>query len=111
MDVSSISPTLSGMPAGLDLRTLPNQPPAVQRKIVAGQFEAILLRQFLSQSVGSMMGDDDSTQGSVYGYMLTDALSQKLAEGGGMGLSKMIERQLTPVGEPAQPPPTPRTTL
>ena len=87
------------------------QPPAVQRKIVAGQFEAILLRQFLSQSVGSMMGNGDDTQGSVYGYMLTDALSQKLAEGGGMGLSKMIEKQLTPAGESAAPPATPGKNL
>jgi Rod binding domain-containing protein len=92
------------MPEGLELRALPNEPPAVQRKVVAGQFEAILLRQFLSQSVGSMMGGEDTAQGSVYSYMLTDALAQKLAAGGGMGLSKVIEQQLKPAGEPAQQP-------
>lgn len=93
------------MPSGIDMRTLPNQPPAVQRKIVARQFEAILLRQFLSKSVGSMMGGDDTAQSSVYGYMLTDALAQSLAAGGGMGISKMMEKQLEPVGEKDSPPP------
>jgi len=72
-----------------------------QRKVVAGQFEAILLRQFLSGSVGSMLGGEDSPSGSVYSYLLTDVLSQKLAAGGGMGISKIIEQQLTPRGQPA----------
>jgi len=31
--------------------------------------------------------------------MLTDSFAQKLAQGGGMGLSKIIELQLTPAGE------------
>jgi len=75
------------------------QSPAEQRKVVAGQFEAIMLRQLLSQSVGSMLGGEDSPAGSTYGYMLTDAFAQKLAQGGGMGLGKVIERQLTPAGE------------
>jgi Rod binding domain-containing protein len=104
MDVSSIAPALSGSPTGIDLRNLSSQPPAAQRKAVAGQFEAILLRQFLSQSVGSMMGGGDDTQSSVYGYMLTDALSQKLAAAGGMGLSKVLAQQLAPVGEKTPPP-------
>jgi Rod binding domain-containing protein len=111
MDISSISPSLTGLPAGVDLRTLPGQPPAVQRKVVAGQFEAILLRQFLSQSVGSMMGGEDSAQSSVYGYMLTDALSQKLAAAGGMGLAKVIAQQLEPVGERTPPPKEAKGTL
>jgi Rod binding domain-containing protein len=111
MDIAAISSSLSGMPSSLDLKSLPNQPPAVQRKIVAGQFEAILLRQFLSESVGSMMGGDGSAQGSVYGYMLTDTLSQKLAAGGGMGLSKIIAQQLKPVGEDPPPPVQNKLTL
>ncbi len=75
------------------------QSPAEQRKAVAGQFEAIMLRQMLSQSVGQMMGGEDSPAGSTYGYMLTDAFAQKLSQGGGMGLGSVIERQLTPAGE------------
>ena len=78
-----------------------NLPPAEQRAAVAGQFEAILLRQFLQESIGSMMGGGDKASGNVYGYMLTDTLAQKLTEGGGMGLAPVIARQLTPRGEAA----------
>lgn len=97
MDVSSIA-SLSGSqsPSSAPLRGA--HTPAEQRKAVAGQFEAIMLRQLLSESVGSMVGGEDSAQGSVYGYLMTDVLAQKLSAGGGMGLSKVIERQLTPRG-------------
>lgn len=74
---------------------------AAQRKQVAGQFEAILVRQMLGKSVGSMLGGDAGVSGTVYGDMMTDVLAQKLTAGGGLGLAHMIEQQLTPRG--AQP--------
>jgi Rod binding domain-containing protein len=40
--------------------------------------------------MGSGAGSD------VYGYMLTDAMSQSLAKGGGLGLASVLEQQLTP---------------
>ncbi len=78
--------------------------PTEQRDAVSRQFEAILLRQFLQDSIGSMMGGDKSAGGSVYGYMLTDSLASKLSEGQGMGLAPMIARQLTPHGRPVANP-------
>ncbi|HMD62013.1 MAG TPA: rod-binding protein [Opitutaceae bacterium] len=68
--------------------------PAAQAKVVSQQFESVLLRQFLDKSIGSMMGQ--SAGSDVYGYMLTDALSQSLAKGGGLGMSSILERQLSP---------------
>ena len=89
--------------------------PAEQRAAVAGQFEAILIRQFLQESVGSMLGGGNHAAGSaggggggsVYGFMLTDSLAQKLTEGGGLGLAPLIAKQLTPRGIPVTPPPLP----
>jgi flagellar protein FlgJ len=86
---------------------LANLPKDQQIKAVAGQFEAIMLRQFLQESVSGMMGggsDDESggapggagASGSVYGYLLTDVLAGKLSEGGGIGLSKVLQQQLSP---------------
>jgi flagellar protein FlgJ len=81
-----------------------NLDPAEQRAAVAGQFEAILLRQFLQNSIGSMLGSSGGGGpgagggGSVYGYMLTDTLADKLSQGRGMGLASMIAKQLTPRG-------------
>jgi len=89
-----------------------NLSPTEQRAAVASQFEAILLRQFLQDCIGSMMGGaggkSGDASGNVYGYMLTDSLAQKLTEGGGMGLAPMIAKQLTPrgasVAAPTNPP-------
>jgi Rod binding domain-containing protein len=76
-----------------------NQTPAQQRTAVAGQFEAIMLRQLLGDSMGALMGGDNSAAGGIYGYMLTDVFASKLAAGGGMGLSKVISSQLAPRAE------------
>lgn len=68
-----------------------------QVKAAAGQFEAILLRQFLQDSVGKIMNPTGSDAGGgVYSYMLTDVLAGKLAEGGGLGLSNTLVQQLGP---------------
>lgn len=103
----AISPILPGAHSSLahDLAALKrgNLNPTEQRAAVAGQFEAILVRQFLQESIGSMMGDKkggggSGGGGSVYGFMLTDSLADKLTEGRGMGLAPMIAKQLTPRG-------------
>jgi flagellar protein FlgJ len=88
-------------------------PQGEQVKAAAGQFEAILLRQFIQESVGKIMGGTEGgPSGNVYGYMLTDILATKLAEGGGMGLGRVLEQQLSPrhpalASAPADEPPAP----
>ncbi len=83
---------------------LRNAAPAAQRAAVAGQFEAILVRQLLGKTITSMMGKEGGASASVYGDLLTDTFAQQLSAGQGMGLSRMIERQLTP-RQPAAPAP------
>jgi Rod binding domain-containing protein len=102
MDISSVTSTAASLPGLLGQPVLAHQSPAGQTKAVAGQFEAIMLRQFLSESVGSMMGSGKEAGGSVYGYLLTDVLAAQLSAGGGLGLTKIIERQLTPKGAVAE---------
>jgi len=80
-----------------------NLSPEEQRTAVAGQFEAILMRQFLQESIGSMMGGDKAGGGGVYSYMLTDTLADKLTQGRGMGIAPMIAKQLTPRGAVTSP--------
>lgn len=82
---------------GGNKKALAALPANQQVKAVSGQFEAILLRQFMQDSVSKMMGGDSGgPSGSVYGYLLTDVLAGKLSEGGGLGLSKIFQQQLTP---------------
>ncbi len=114
MTVPPLPATLPSRHVAADLAALKRGglAPAEQRAAVASQFEAILVRQFLQESVGSMLGGGNKAAGSegggggsVYGFMLTDSLAQKLTEGRGMGLAPMIAKQLTPRGIPVTTPP------
>ena len=67
---------------------------------VARQFEAILLRQMLSESMKSFWEQGQS--GQVYGYFVTDALADTMTKGGGLGIRSVIEAQLRQ--EPARRP-------
>jgi flagellar protein FlgJ len=87
----------SSIATGGDPRSISRLPASEQVKAAAGQFEAILVRQFLEKSVGNILGGESGGPGaSVYGFMLTDVLSNQLTAGGGLGLGKILERQLTP---------------
>ena len=92
---------LTSSPAAADPSRLSDRlnhmAPAEQRRVVAQQFEAILLRQLLAPALQSMPGAGNG----MYSYMLTDAFAQKLSAGGGMGLASILERQFTPRGEAA----------
>ncbi len=67
-----------------------NQPQELAR--AAQQFESILLRQFLSESMKSLAQGGEG--GQVYGYMITDSLANSLADSGGLGLSSVLQAQL-----------------
>ena len=82
---------------GGNAQALASLSPEQQVKSVSGQFEAILLRQFLQDSLGKIMGGESAgPSGNIYGYMLTDVLASKISEGGGLGLASVIQKQLTP---------------
>ena len=97
MNVAAITSSMSSAAnLGADLRPPVDKSPAAERKKVGEQFEAIMVRQLLGKSIGSMLGGTESTAGSVYGDIMTDVFAQKLTSGQGLGLGRMIEQQLTP---------------
>jgi len=100
MQIDSITASGALAPDLLSQLHAAGDSPAAQSKVVAEQFEAVMLRQFLDQSVGSMMGH--GAGGDVYGSMLTDVMSQQLARGGGLGLASVLSQQFAPAGA-AQP--------
>ncbi len=59
----------------------------------ARQFEGILLRQFLSESMKPLL--QGGPGGQVYGYLLTESLSSSLVKGGGLGLTSIIQAQFS----------------
>lgn len=98
----SIAPISSGTQAAATLaaggkpQALRNLPQSEQVRAAAGQFEAIILRQLLQDSVGKIMGSGPSA--NVYGYLLTDQIANSLSQGGGLGLAPMLTKQLSPQG-------------
>lgn len=68
-------------------------------KKAASQFEAIILRQLLAPTIepvmSGSMGEGQSSGGGVYGYMMTDVLATSLAQGGGLGWARMLQKQLS----------------
>jgi Rod binding domain-containing protein len=92
---SELTPTERARAAHLHGSALRNASPAEQRAAVATQFEAILVRQLLGKTMNSMLGHEGAAAG-VYGDLLTDTIAQQLTAGRGLGLSGMIEKQLTP---------------
>ena len=104
MSVSAVNNAASAAAAlasGGRATALRNLPQSEQVKAAAGQFEAIIVRELLQDSVGKLAGGDKNG-GGMYGYMLTDVLASKLTAGGGLGLGKIFEQQLAP-RHPAAP--------
>ena len=65
---------------------------------VSKQFEAILLRQFLSESQKTVIQSefaDNSTSAGIYQDFITNQLADSLSRSGGIGLAKTFENQLT----------------
>jgi Rod binding domain-containing protein len=58
----------------------------------ARQFEGVLVRQILSESMKSML--EDGASGQVYGYYLNDTISDSVTKGGGLGLASVFQAQI-----------------
>ena len=64
---------------------------------VSGQFAALLVKQYLKQALKPMFkGIFDETGGAsgMYRHLFTDALAESIAQGGGFGVSTMLQMHL-----------------
>ena len=59
---------------------------------VARQFEEVLLRQMLAESMKSVI--QNAKAGEAYGYFITEALAEGISKGGGVGIRNILEAQL-----------------
>jgi Rod binding domain-containing protein len=84
-------PPISLLSSGPATPATPSSKPAEAAK-VPQQFESILLRQFLSESMKPLL--QEGPAGQVYGYLLTDSLAESVAGGGGLGLCSILQAQL-----------------
>jgi peptidoglycan hydrolase FlgJ len=66
---------------------------------VSRQFEAVLLRQILSQAQKPMFKSSlmaaDGTTNAIYQDMVTQQLADRISQGGTFGFAKVLEQQLS----------------
>ena len=64
---------------------------------VGRQFEAVLLRQILTDATKNMFGAGEKSESStngIYQDMVTNSLADSMSRSGGLGLAKVLAKQL-----------------
>ncbi|MBK8475533.1 MAG: rod-binding protein [Opitutaceae bacterium] len=111
MSAASITPLLGVADSATVQRALQSGGKRPNAAAAAEQFEAILVRQLLGDALKPMLGgtaggESEAPGSDVYQYFVTDVIAQSVAQGGGLGIAKMLVPQLTPKGaapDPAKP--------
>ena len=99
MQVAPIQPKIDA--SHIQLESLANNQALTQEQKIAEasrQFESVLLQQFLSESQKPVITSeftDNSAAAGIYQDFITNQLSDALSRGGGLGLAKTFQRQLT----------------
>ena len=64
---------------------------------VSGQFESLLVKQYLKQALKPMFKgifNESGGASGMYRHMFTDAMAESIAQGGGFGISSMLQMHL-----------------
>lgn len=92
MNIPSLAPTLAAPDLSCgNAAEQANDPAKIAQ--AAQQFEGILLRQILSESMKPLLENGPGAQ--VYGYFLTASLADSIGKSGGLGLGHVLQAQLT----------------
>ena len=70
---------------------------------VSQQFESVLVKQFLKEALKPMFKGVFNEEGgahSMYRHFFTDAISESIANGGGFGVSSILQQQLNQASTP-----------
>ena len=64
---------------------------------VSGQFESLLVKQYLKQALKPMFKgifNENGGASGMYRHMFTDAMAESIAQGGGFGISSLLQMHL-----------------
>ena len=64
---------------------------------VSGQFESLFVKQYLKQALKPMFKgifNENGGASGMYRHMFTDAMAESIAQGGGFGISSMLQMHL-----------------
>lgn len=99
MSIPALSST-SIRATDLPLEKLENNPSLTEAdkvQAVGQQFEAVMLRQILTDATKNMFGTGaggGSSTNSIYQDMVTNTLADNMSRSGGMGLARVLAKQL-----------------
>jgi peptidoglycan hydrolase FlgJ len=99
MQISALQPKIDA--SHIQLESLANNKALTEDQKIgeaSRQFEAILVRQFLAESQKPVVTSeftDNSAESGIYQDFITNQMADSLTRGGGIGLAKTFERQLT----------------
>jgi Rod binding domain-containing protein len=100
MEISALSRKVNAADLQLDKLAKSTQVPQTEKVAeVSRQFEALLLRQILSQAQkplfnSGLAGGSSGTTSAIYQDMVTQQLAERISEGGTFGFAKVLEKQL-----------------
>jgi flagellar protein FlgJ len=97
MDVSPLQRKVCAADLPLEkLATNPNVSQSEKIGEVSRQFEAVLLRQILTEAQKTNLGpkEDQAAVSGVYNDMITTRLADSISRSGGFGLAKNLAHQL-----------------
>ena len=73
---------------------------------VSDQFESVLVKQFLKEALKPMFKgvfNEDGGAHRMYRHFFTDAISESITQGGGFGVSTILQQQLQTKQGPDNP--------
>jgi Rod binding domain-containing protein len=101
MEVGKISNNSVSLDSSLLMEVVhsKNKTDSEKTKFVSEQFESVLVKQFLNDALKPMFKgvfNENSEGHRLYRHFFTDALSESIAQGGGFGVSSILQQQLAP---------------
>ena len=99
MESSSVGNNYVGMDASMLMEMAHSKHATDLEKnaAVSQQFESVLVKQFLKEALKPMFKgvfNENSEGHRLYRHFFTDALSESIAQGGGFGVSSILQQQL-----------------
>lgn len=99
MEVEGIGSKFVGMDSSMLKEMVHSKHASDEQKnaAVSQQFESVLVKQFLNDALKPMFKgvfNEDSEGSRLYRHFFTDAISESIAQGGGFGISTILQQQL-----------------
>jgi len=99
MEVSNSNNNYVGMDTSMLMEMAHSKNISEQQRnaAVSQQFESVLVKQFLKEALKPMFKgvfNEDAGAHRMYRHFFTDAISESIAQGGGFGVSNILQQQL-----------------